>query len=561
MRRRTAGGEAQPDDSTMAAAPREEDEDRPALTDQPLLDDREEQQKPVRRWNSGEPAEEVPAWRRAARWAALVLLGPPAAVFAAAWWLMGRPRVLAALDLALALSCWLGAAYGGDAPPSEFFRGERGFGFSRSLLDVLLFVAARAGATLAVATVYRWRSAARTKLALALALAATALLSAKMAEFGVGGGHGEHWRGAAARRLARALVVAPLVLAWAGLVAELWVPTSERQLDEAERRLLRDLSYRKRDAAGVSAIEMVRDGDPSPSSSDSRPVMVLLHGYAGAKGMYIFNLEELSTRYRVLSLDLPGIGQSSRERFSVPHTAAAEEWFAERLEAWRAEVGLERFDVLVGHSFGGYIAGTYTLAHPGRVGQLVMASPAGMPDTEFRSMITSPALLRLLLLLRRCNVVPQSLLRYLGPLGPLFVRRAISFRYAHAPHVTERADDFAAYTYHANAGPPSGELAARHVFLLGAWPVVPLAPRMRAIRCPTLFLYGKHDWMDAGPGYDVRDDLRAKGVRCECSLLPRAGHQLFLENPGAFSRAVLDFCGGGGGGGKGGGAAGGTREV
>lgn len=58
--------------------------------------------------------------------------------------------------------------------------------------------------------------------------------------------------------------------------------------------------------------------------------------------------------------------------------ARAEHFFISSLEAWRAEMGIERM-VLVGHSLGGYLSAAYTVRYPERVSGLVLVSPAGVP--------------------------------------------------------------------------------------------------------------------------------------------------------------------------------------
>lgn len=53
---------------------------------------------------------------------------------------------------------------------------------------------------------------------------------------------------------------------------------------------------------------------------------------------------------------------------------------------------------------------------------------------------------------------------------------------------------------------------------------------------PITFIYGgKGDWMNSGHGKRVVAGLRARGKDdVECLIVPRAGHQLILENPKGF---------------------------
>lgn len=107
--------------------------------------------------------------------------------------------------------------------------------------------------------------------------------------------------------------------------------------------------------------------------SAERPV-VLLHGL-GADALYwtgtILSLRRAGRT--VLALDAPGSGGSgtptSPQGFSLPARVAA-------VEALSTALRLDRFD-LVGHSLGGATAGLFSLAHPERVGRLVLVDAAG----------------------------------------------------------------------------------------------------------------------------------------------------------------------------------------
>jgi pimeloyl-ACP methyl ester carboxylesterase len=47
------------------------------------------------------------------------------------------------------------------------------------------------------------------------------------------------------------------------------------------------------------------------------------------------------------------------------------------VEKWRARVKLTNF-YLIGHSFGGYIAGNYALKHHAHIKKLLLLSPVGI---------------------------------------------------------------------------------------------------------------------------------------------------------------------------------------
>ena len=59
------------------------------------------------------------------------------------------------------------------------------------------------------------------------------------------------------------------------------------------------------------------------------------------------------------------------------------------------------------------------------------------------------------------------------------------------------------------------------------------------IRCPTLLLYGDHDWSKPAE----RDANLAEIPNAKLKLLDRAGHFASLDAPDALAAAVLDFAG------------------
>lgn len=91
--------------------------------------------------------------------------------------------------------------------------------------------------------------------------------------------------------------------------------------------------------------------------------VVLLHGFAAGIGLWCMNIDKISNNHRpVYAMDLLGFGRSSRPQFSSD-PKQIEQQYVNAIEKWRSEVKLEKF-ILLGHSFGGYLATAYSIKHP-----------------------------------------------------------------------------------------------------------------------------------------------------------------------------------------------------
>ena len=103
------------------------------------------------------------------------------------------------------------------------------------------------------------------------------------------------------------------------------------------------------------------------------PVIVFVHGLSSYMGFWERQLGAFQAKgYRVLALDLPGFGASSRP--DAPYTPP---WYADLIDAWLGQLDVQRATI-VGHSMGGQIGMFLALDHAERVSRLVLSSPAGL---------------------------------------------------------------------------------------------------------------------------------------------------------------------------------------
>lgn len=251
--------------------------------------------------------------------------------------------------------------------------------------------------------------------------------------------------------------------------------------------------------------------------------LVLIHGLGSYMPVWSRNLAALARRYRVVALDLPGYGKSSKANY---HYSMA--FFARVVDRMITLLRLPR-PVLVGHSMGGQIAMTHALLYPGRAEALVLVDPAGFetfgkgegswlaeavtkqliaatpPDTVWANLEVNFHVMP-----KEARFMARDRLRVIG--GP----------------------DFDAYAY-ANS---------RSVYAMIHEPV---AARLGEIRVPTLVVFGADDRLIPNPVLHggttraVAEAGVAKLGHARLVMIPRAGHMAQFERPDAFDAAVLEF--------------------
>jgi pyruvate dehydrogenase E2 component (dihydrolipoamide acetyltransferase) len=104
---------------------------------------------------------------------------------------------------------------------------------------------------------------------------------------------------------------------------------------------------------------------------ESGDVVLLVHGYGGDRGSWLFLQGPLAGRHRVYALDLPGHGTSSKDvgDGSVDTLADAVVGVLDAIGAEHAH--------LVGHSLGGAAAVVATARDPRRISSLTLIAPTG----------------------------------------------------------------------------------------------------------------------------------------------------------------------------------------
>ncbi|XP_076922782.1 putative 1-acylglycerol-3-phosphate O-acyltransferase [Bidens hawaiensis] len=343
-----------------------------------------------------------------------------------------------------------------------------------------------------------------------------------------------------------------------------WIPTSTHHIVAAEKRLLSLLK-----TPYTQELVNIGSGPPGPKvswfrsasneprfintvtfdSKEGSPTLVMVHGYAAGQGFFFRNFDVLAQHFRVIAIDQLGWGGSSRPDFTCTSTEETEAWFVDSFEEWRKAKNLDNF-ILLGHSFGGYVAAKYALKHPEHVQHLILVGPAGFSsETEHKSERLAKfqetwkgAVLNYLW---ESNFTPMKVVRGLGRFGPNLVRRYTTARFGERsigqPLTEDESRLLTDYVYHTLVAKASGELCLKHIFSFGAFARSPLLQRSSNWKVPTTFIYGIKDWMDYLLAVEARKNMPVD-VQCEIIRVPQAGHFVFLDNATGFHSAVLNSC-------------------
>jgi pimeloyl-ACP methyl ester carboxylesterase len=143
-------------------------------------------------------------------------------------------------------------------------------------------------------------------------------------------------------------------------------------------------------------------------SGGTGPAIVMIHGLAGNMLNFSYVLERLTKDFRVVAIDRPGSGYSTRPARISATLGTQAQTVATLIRA----LGLKR-PLLVGHSLGGALALAIALDHPDCAGGLALLSPLTRTQAEvspvFRTLgIASPLLRRIVAM---TLATPMRLLR------------------------------------------------------------------------------------------------------------------------------------------------------
>jgi len=110
-------------------------------------------------------------------------------------------------------------------------------------------------------------------------------------------------------------------------------------------------------------------------NKNEKKTLVLIHGFLGSNQIWNPIIKELSENFSLLLIELPGHGKSSENgSFEIDRIALQIKKITDLLSI--RKIGL------VGHSVGGYIAGSFAIQFPKLVSEIILINSSLLVDTE-----------------------------------------------------------------------------------------------------------------------------------------------------------------------------------
>ncbi len=252
--------------------------------------------------------------------------------------------------------------------------------------------------------------------------------------------------------------------------------------------------------------------------------LVLIHGLSGQLQHFTYGLaERLARDFRVIALDRPGCGYSTRNSDALARLPAQAGMIQHLLDAKSV-----KNPVLVGHSLGGAVSLAMALAAPGKIRGLALLAPLTHPSAGgadvFKGLIVHSPLMRRLM----ANTVAIPAAKRTAPalLNQVF-----------APETCP--DDFLLRAGAALGLRPQSFIAASADATLLYPTITEQAARyLRELRTPGAVLFGADDAI-----LNAREQGRAmEAYGLPCRIEPGLGHMLPITQPALcedFIRATV----------------------
>lgn len=258
-----------------------------------------------------------------------------------------------------------------------------------------------------------------------------------------------------------------------------------------------DLKFTKINNLRVRYLDRNKNGTP----------LLLLHGLGGSLESWTNNISFLSTKFRVIALDLPGFGMSDKPKIDYSIN-----FYLSFLEKFIKKIKLSRF-IIIGSSLGGHIAVEFTIRNRKMVNKIILISPAGSLPKTFKG--------------------TKELKKY--------IRIVDAKSSKDVSEILSSIDNSMVNRSYADAIYKRLSLPGAKEAFISALKGSTMAPRynnkLEKIDTDMLLIWGKEDRMI--PLRFIHPFLEHGKSRI--IILEKCGHRPHVENPKLFNKVVMDF--------------------
>jgi pimeloyl-ACP methyl ester carboxylesterase len=255
---------------------------------------------------------------------------------------------------------------------------------------------------------------------------------------------------------------------------------------------------------------------------EAAPPVVLIHGLGATKASWLTVVPALSRRHRVIAIDLPGFGASSK-----PLGSYKPKWFAGYIVDLLDSLGIDRA-LLAGNSMGGRVSMEMALSHPDRVDGIACLCPAA-------AFTHRPALLL-------AKILRPELGMFAGRLPRARVREGLKQLFADAGCVDESWYDAAIDDFLDVWKSPRARIAfarsLRNIYLDEPEGEAGLWARLSHMETPSMYIYGRRDVLIT---HHFSRKIRKFVPQAKVHVWKDCGHVPQIEHPERTARAMLDF--------------------
>lgn len=248
--------------------------------------------------------------------------------------------------------------------------------------------------------------------------------------------------------------------------------------------------------------------------------IVIVHGGPGLDQSYLQpQMQELAKHFEVIFYDQRGSGKSLKTKINESYINTHQ--FVDDLERLRIGLGIKKM-VLMGHSWGGFLAMYYAVMHPNQVSRLILLDTA---PADFKGQLAFE------------NEFSRRTKPIINEIQPLFNNQ--DFEKLTAAEIWKLYRTvFSVYFYNPanvdyltlNASEKSAKSGAKVMNeMIKTWlqPTINLFPYLRKLMVPTLIVHGKQDIIPLWTAQQIKKVI----PHAQIIILEKCGHFPYIEQP------------------------------